>query len=116
MKTGKYLTVFGALTLLVPAYSSAAYAKSFKAKYYKECYADVKNVADLVKPKESMQKKAKKASGLLGSVGSFAGIGGFGGNLSKAASTVQKIEKYSGVIDNVSAFSSQMTEETPRPQ
>ncbi|MFC3052748.1 hypothetical protein [Kordiimonas pumila] len=95
--------------------SAPASAKSFKAKYYKECYAEVDAVADLVKPTTSLSDTAGKATGLLGSVGSFAGIGGFGGSLSKAATTMQKINKYSGLIDDVGGFSAQMATDHPDP-
>ncbi|WP_262690355.1 hypothetical protein [Kordiimonas aestuarii] len=93
----------------------AANAKSFKAKYYKECYAGVKEVAPLVTPKESLQKKAGKLGGLFGSVSSLAGLGGAGGSMVKAANTVNQINKYSGIIDDVAGFSAQMRTDHPNP-
>lgn len=93
----------------------AANAKSFKAKYYKECYAGVADVAPLVTPKESLSKKASKLGGLFGSVGSFAGIGGAGGSMVKAADTVNKVNKYSKIIDDVGGFTSQMRTDHPDP-
>ncbi len=93
----------------------AAHAKSFKAKYYKECYAGVADVAPLVTPKESLSKKASKLGGLFGSVSSFAGLGGAGGSMVKAADTVNKVNKYSKIIDDVGGFTSQMQADHPDP-
>ena len=93
----------------------AAEAKSFKAKYYKACYADVKEAAPLVTPKESLKEKSSKLGGLFGSVSSLAGLGGAGGSMVKAANTMNKINKYSGIIDNVSGFSAQMRTDHPDP-
>lgn len=102
---------------LSPLATSAVSAKSFKGKYYKECYAGMKEAAKLVKPK----KAKKKGGGLFGSLASvasvanIAGVGGGAGNAFKVANTVNKIQKYQGIIENVSAFSSQMTTDYPDP-
>ncbi len=95
--------------------SDAANAKSFKAKYYKECYEGVKDVAPLVTPKTSLKEKTSKLGGLFGSVSSLAGLGGAGGSVVKAAGAVNKINKYSGIIDNVAGFSAQMQTDHPDP-
>ena len=63
MSIRKHILATCAVIALVPAISATASAKSFKAKYYKECYAGVKDVAKLVKPKESMQKKGEESLG-----------------------------------------------------
>jgi len=115
MKTGKYVTFIGAIILLTPSFSSTAYAISFKAKYYKECYSGIHDAADLVAPKKSLQDQTKKASGFLSSVGSLAGLGGFGGKAVQAVNAAQKIQKYSGIIENVTAFSTHMSQEHPEP-
>ncbi|WP_025895769.1 hypothetical protein [Kordiimonas gwangyangensis] len=101
-----------ATTLYAP---EAAEAKSFKAKYYKECYQGVKDVAPLVTPKESMKEKASKLGGLFSSVGSLAGLGGSGGTAMKALNTANKIEKYSSIAENVAGYSAQMRTEHPDP-
>jgi len=112
------LTAYCATVALIAATAYApegAEAKSFKAKYYKECYAGVKDVAPLVTPKESMQQKASKLGGLFSSVGSLAGLGGAGGSAMKAIDTANKINKYSGIIDDVAGYSAQMRTEHPDP-
>jgi hypothetical protein len=113
------LTAYCATVALIAGTSfvapERAEAKSFKAKYYKECYTGVKDVAPLVTPKESMQQKASKLGGLFSSVGSLAGLGGAGGSAMKAIDTANKINKYSGIIDDVAGYSAQMRTEHPDP-
>ena len=109
---GAAFAFVAATTLYAP---TAAEAKSFKAKYYKECYQGVKDVAPLVTPKESMKEKASKLGGLFGSIGSLAGLGGSGGTAMKALNTANKIQKYSSIADNVAGYSSQMRTEHPDP-
>ncbi len=110
--SGTAFAFLAASTVYAPL---AAEAKSFKAKYYKECYEGVKDVAPLVTPKESVQEKASKLGGLFSSVGSLAGLGGAGGSAMKAIDTANKINKYSGIIDDVAGYSAQMREEHPDP-
>lgn len=109
---GAAFAFVAATTLYAP---EAAEAKSFKAKYYKECYQGVKDVAPLVTPKESMKEKASKLGGLFSSVGSLAGLGGSGGTAMKALNTANKIEKYSSIAENVAGYSAQMRTEHPDP-
>lgn len=109
---GAAFAFVAATTLYAP---EAAEAKSFKAKYYKECYQGVKDVAPLVTPKESMKEKASKLGGLFSSVGSLAGLGGSGGTAMKALNTASKIEKYSSIAENVAGYSAQMRTEHPDP-
>lgn len=115
----KRIATYGAgvalFALAIAQAPEAANAKSFKAKYYKECYAGVKEVAPLVTPKESLSKKASKLGGLFGSVSSFAGIGGASGSVVKAADTMNKVNKYSKIIDDVGGFTSQMRTDHPDP-
>jgi len=115
MVAREYLKVACVVLAASTVLSVDASAKSFKSKYYKECYADVRKAVKLITPKESMSAKANKLGGLFSKVGSVAGLGGVGGSVYKAAGTINKIQKYSGIIDNAGAFSAQMATEHPDP-
>ncbi len=104
-RTGKLLS--GATIALVIASSPAL---AFKAKYYKDCHAPVKEAEPLVSEKGSTGKSLGKAAGIFGKVGSFAGLGG---GLGSAANTAAKVSQYSGYIENASALTGQMQTDFP---
>ena len=93
-----------------------AEARSFKAKYYKECYAPVTAIEPLLEEKSGIGGSAKtmaKAGGLFGRVGGFVGLGGVASTVGKASSAVNTVNKYSTIISDVSAFMSQMKKDHP---
>ena len=89
-------------------------AHAFRAKYYKDCWAPVDAVEDLVADQsnnaETMETVGKTA-GYLGSLGGFGGLGGLG----SAASTASQVAQYSDIIGDVVAFEEQMRTDHPDP-
>ncbi len=93
-----------------------AEARSFKAKYYKECYAPVKAIEPLLEEKGGVggtARKMAKAGGLFGKVGGLVGMGGVANTVGKASKAVNTADKYSTIISDVSAYMSQMKKDHP---
>lgn len=113
----KNQTIIASMVLICSTtLSTEGMARSFKAKYYKECYAQVKEIEPLLKEKGGIggsAKKLKKAGGLFGSVAGLAGLGGVASKAYQISSAIDKVNKYSTIIGNVSAYTSQMRQDHP---
>ena len=108
----------GALGMaLLFVFMTADSAHAFRAKYYKECYAPVEEVEDLVADQTNNAETIETVSEVAGYASKFGGFGGFGGlgGLGSAAKVASDVAKYSDIIGDVVAFQDQMTEDHPDP-
>jgi hypothetical protein len=86
-----------AMAAVVALPLSGAEAK-MKAKYYKECYAQVELARDMIpEPKADVGGTANKLGSAAGALGKIGGFGGFGG-LGKVAQTAATVQQYSGYV------------------
>lgn len=115
--TIKHQTIIASMVLICTgAMSTEGMARSFKAKYYKECYAQVKEIEPLLKEKGGIggsAKTIKKAGGLFGSVAGLAGLGGVANKAYQVSNAIDKVNKYSTIIGDVTAYTSQMKQDHP---
>ena len=104
-------------TLLTASLTAVQAHAQFKPRYYADCYAALATARELVpSPPADLKKTAgtvTKVAGIASSLGGFAGFGGFGGTSLQAAQTIHTINKYSGLIADVAAFTSAMQQEFP---
>lgn len=105
-------TLAVAAVVLLPSHDAEA---KMKAKYYKECYAQVEQARALIpEPKADVAGTASKfgsAAGALGKIGGFGGLGGLG----KVAQTASTVQQYSGYVASAAALTEKMQSSYPDP-
>lgn len=103
-----------AMAAVVALPLSGAEAK-MKAKYYKECYAQVELARDMIpEPKADVSGTANKLGSAAGALGKIGGFGGFGG-LGKVAQTAATVQQYSGYVASAAALTEKMQSSYPDP-
>lgn len=103
-----------ALAAVIALPHSSAEAK-MKAKYYKECYAQVEQAREMIpEPKTDVAGTASKFGSAAGALGKIGGFGGFGG-LGKVAQTAATVQQYSGYVASAAALTEKMQSSYPDP-
>jgi hypothetical protein len=111
----------GLLSVTVLAAAGMTFASTaeaaFKAKYYTECYAPVKEARDMVPPPPAdiagKLQTAGQVADVVGKIPGLGGLGGFGGFGGAFGGGAKQVATYSNLLTDAAAFTQKMQKDYP---